>query len=93
MRVLMWALKACGATTASAEPVVTAPGASTHTDDTLEVGDLAGLFDQQRSEPPPQQPPTPRAPAPVQSQSVESMIRGFVVEFQELAREWGSADA
>jgi hypothetical protein len=78
-------------------------------DDDLELGDLTHLFDENGAAAPsissdddalvlpPAPSGTPAAAAvsspAAPSQSVESMIRGFVAEFQAFAREWGATGA
>jgi hypothetical protein len=94
-RVLRWALQAFGgASTAEAVAVAGAPARASAAHDDLELGDLDGLFDQNAVVRPAVAAEAPESPQPrpVRAQSVESMIRGFVAEFQAFAREWGSAD-
>jgi len=49
----------------------------------LSVGDLDDWFDNDSTPP-----PDDRLPEPVSTQPVVSMIHGFVVDFQKLARDW-----
>jgi hypothetical protein len=52
-------------------------------DSSLSVGDWTDWFDNDSTPP-----PDDRLPAPVSRQPVVSMIHGFVVDFQKLARDW-----
>jgi hypothetical protein len=51
--------------------------------DSLSVEDLDDWFDNDRTPP-----PDDRLPEPASAQPVVSMIHGFVVDFQKLARDW-----
>jgi len=107
-RVLQWALKAFGGTSvADATPASVAPQPCARAaDDDLELGDLTHLFDENAAAapsissdalvlppPPSRTPAAAAASSPAPSQSVESMIRSFVADFQAFAREWGSTGA
>jgi hypothetical protein len=52
-------------------------------DCSLSVGDLDDWFDNDSTPP-----PADRLPEPVSTQPAVSMIHGFVVDFQKLARDW-----
>ena len=52
-------------------------------EDSLSVADLEDWFENPRTPP-----SDDRLPEPVSSQPVVSMIHGFVVDFQKLARDW-----
>jgi hypothetical protein len=52
-------------------------------EDSLSVGDLEDWFESPRTPP-----PDDRLPEPASTQPVVSMIHGFVVDFQKLARDW-----
>ena len=52
-------------------------------DSSLSLGDFDHWFDNHNTPP-----PDDRLPEPVSSQPVVSMIHGFVVDFQKLARDW-----
>ena len=52
-------------------------------EDSLSVGDLEDWFENPRTPP-----PDDRLPEPAGTQPVVSMIHGFVVDFQKLARDW-----
>jgi hypothetical protein len=52
-------------------------------EDSLSVGNLEDWFENPRTPP-----PDDRLPEPAGTQPVVSMIHGFVVDFQKLARDW-----
>jgi hypothetical protein len=93
--VLQWAARACHAgdafgSTPSAGLQV--PGQGHRDADPLGVDNLDSLFEDLPSPPlpaPQAAAATPSSPSP---EPVASMLRSFVEEFQQLARDWGSVD-